>query len=68
MEKLSRQAIQRYKDMYPPGTGICVDNMPDDPRPISSGTKGKVIEQYFSKKEQEDICADIADNLPPLFM
>ena len=43
MTELSRQAIQRYKDMYPPGTGICVDNMPDDPRPISSGTKGKVI-------------------------
>lgn len=26
MKELSSQAIQRYKDMYPPGTGICVDN------------------------------------------
>ena len=43
MKELSSQAIQRYKDMYPPGTGICVDNMPEDPRPIASGTKGKVI-------------------------
>ena len=43
MKELSSQAIQRYKDMYPPGTGIFVDNMPEDPRPIASGTKGKVI-------------------------
>ena len=43
MKELSNQAIQCYKDMYPPGTGICVDNMPEDPRPIASGTKGKVI-------------------------
>ena len=40
MKELSSQAIQRYKDMYPPGTGIFVDNMPEDPRPIASGTKG----------------------------
>ena len=43
MKELSSRTIQRYKDMYPPGTGICVDNMPEDPRPIASGTKGKVI-------------------------
>ncbi len=43
MKELSSQAIPRYKNMYPPGTGICVDNMPEDPRPIASGTKGKVI-------------------------
>lgn len=43
MKELSRQKVQHFKDIYPPGARITVDNMPDDPRPIPSGTKGKVI-------------------------
>lgn len=40
-ERLYRQA-ERYKKMYPPGTGIELLSMGSDPRPIESGTRGSV--------------------------
>mgnify|MGYP001367665959 CR=1 FL=1 len=43
MKELSKSKVQYFKDIYPPGTSIIVDDMPEDPRPIASGTKGKVI-------------------------
>ena len=43
MKELSKAKEQYFKDIYPPGTSIIVDDMPEDPRPIASGTKGKVI-------------------------
>lgn len=40
----SREQIERYKKMYPPGTRVQLDYMPDDPQPVPSGTKGTVME------------------------
>lgn len=31
------------KKLYPAGTRICCDDMPDDPQPISQGTCGTVV-------------------------
>lgn len=36
------EQIERIKKLYPIGTRICCDGMPDDPRPIESGTCGTV--------------------------
>lgn len=52
--------------------GIIADFEPDSSFYNRTSLEGafdgnKLIEQYFSKEEQEDICADIADNLTPLF-
>ncbi len=41
-ERLYRQA-ERYKKMYPPGTTIELLSMGSDPRPIESGTRGRVV-------------------------
>ena len=38
----SRAEVERIKAQYPEGTRICCDYMPDDPRPIPSGTMGTV--------------------------
>ncbi len=43
MKELSKLKVQHFKYIYPPGTSIIVDNMPEDRRPIASGNKGKVI-------------------------
>lgn len=40
---LTREQVERIKLQYPEGTRICCDNMPNDPRPIPSGTTGKVL-------------------------
>ena len=34
--------IKQLKEQYPPGTCIMLDSMGDDPRPIESGTTGRV--------------------------
>ena len=39
----SRNEVERIRRQYPAGTRICCDNMPDDPRPVPSGTMGTVI-------------------------
>ncbi|MBR1384294.1 MAG: DUF4314 domain-containing protein [Ruminococcus sp.] len=36
------EQIERIKKQYPAGTRICCDDMPNDPRPIESGTLGTV--------------------------
>ena len=37
-----RKKVDMIKRMYPAGTRICCDNMPDDPQPIEPGTLGTV--------------------------
>ena len=39
----SRNEVERIRRQYPAGTRICCDSMPDDPRPVPSGTMGTVI-------------------------
>ena len=39
-----RKAVEELKTKYPKGKRIMVDRMGNDPRPISPGTKGTVIE------------------------
>ena len=40
---MSTEQVKRIKQRYPKGTRICCDEMPDDPRPIKSGTCGTVV-------------------------
>jgi len=40
---MNKGMVEFYKNAYPSGTRIQLDNMGDDPNPISSGTKGSVI-------------------------
>ncbi|WP_295068104.1 DUF4314 domain-containing protein [Ruminococcus sp.] len=39
----SKNEVERIRRQYPAGTRICCDHMPDDPRPVPSGTMGTVI-------------------------
>lgn len=39
----AQEQINRLRAQYPEGTRIQVDSMENDPRPISSGTKGTVL-------------------------
>lgn len=39
----SRNEVEKIRRQYPAGTRICCDSMPDDPRPVPSGTMGTVI-------------------------
>lgn len=34
--------VKKIREMYPPGTRIMLDDMPNDPYPIESGTCGTV--------------------------
>ena len=43
MKIASRNEVERIRRQYPAGTRICCDSMPDDPRPVPSGTMGTVI-------------------------
>ena len=43
MNYYSEKQIERIRNQYPPGTRLCCDEMPDDPRPIESGTLGTVV-------------------------
>ena len=38
----NRRRVEMMKERYPEGTRICLDSMPNDPRPIPPGTKGTV--------------------------
>ena len=40
---MKEQQVEMLRKQYPPGTRICCDYMPDDPRPIESGTLGTVV-------------------------
>ncbi len=39
----SSREVEFYRSKYPAGTRICCDCMPDDPRPVKSGTMGTVV-------------------------
>lgn len=39
---IDKELVQRMKSTYLPGTRIELDYMGDDPRPITSGTRGTV--------------------------
>lgn len=40
---ISSNRVEQIRKMYPIGTRICCDCMPDDPQPIEGGTLGTVI-------------------------
>ena len=40
---MKEQQVEMLRKQYPPGTRICCDYMPDDPRSIESGTLGTVV-------------------------
>ena len=40
---MTEKQVERIRNQYPPGTRLCCDYMPDDPRPIESGTLGTVV-------------------------
>ncbi len=39
---MSRERVDFYKEHYPAGTRVQLDQMGDDPRPVPPGTKGTV--------------------------
>lgn len=39
---MSRKRVDFYKEHYPAGTRVQLDQMGDDPRPVPPGTKGTV--------------------------
>ena len=40
---MTEKQVERIRNQYQPGTRLCCDGMPDDPRPIESGTIGTVV-------------------------
>lgn len=44
MRMMSREQVERLRERYPIGSQIELHEMPDDPRPIESGTRGKLID------------------------
>ena len=40
---MTEKQVERIRNQYPPGTRLCCDEMPDDPKPIESGTLGTVV-------------------------
>ena len=40
---MTEKQVERIRNQYPPGTRLCCDSMPDDPKPIESGTFGTVV-------------------------
>ena len=40
---MTEKQVQMLRKQYPPGTRLRSDCMPDDPRPIESGTLGTVV-------------------------
>ena len=40
---MTEKQVEMLRKQYPPGTRLCCDEMPDDPRPIESGTIGTVV-------------------------
>ena len=39
---MTQKQVEMLRKQYPPGTRLCCDGMPEDPRPIESGTLGTV--------------------------
>ncbi len=40
---MTEKQVEMLRKQYPPGTRLCCDEMPDDPRPIERGTIGTVV-------------------------
>ena len=40
---MTEKQVEMLRKQYPPGTRLYCDGMPDDPRPIESGTIGTVV-------------------------
>ena len=40
---MTQKQVEMLRKQYPPGTRLCCDYMPDDPKPIESGTLGTVV-------------------------
>ena len=40
---MKEKQVEMLRKQYPPGTRLCCDCMPDDPKPIESGTLGTVV-------------------------
>ena len=40
---MTEKQVERIRNQYPPGTRLCCDCMPDDPRPIERGSLGTVV-------------------------
>ena len=40
---MTQKQVEMLRKQYPPGTRLCCDYIPDDPRPIESGTFGTVV-------------------------
>ena len=40
---MTEKQVEMLRKQYPPGTRLCCDGMPDDPKPIESGTLGTVV-------------------------
>ena len=40
---MTEKQVKMLRKQYPIGTRLCCDGMPDDPRPIESGTLGTVV-------------------------
>ncbi len=43
MNFLSRAQVERIRQQYPPGTEVELIAMPEDPHPVTPGTRGKVL-------------------------
>ena len=40
---MTEKQVEMLRKQYPHGTRLCCDEMPDDPKPIESGTLGMVV-------------------------
>ena len=40
---MTEKQVERIRNQYPPGTRLCCDGMPDDPKPIENGALGSVV-------------------------
>ena len=40
---LSEKMVERIRSLYPVGTRLRCENMPDDPNPVPPGTLGTVV-------------------------
>lgn len=39
----TQKEVEELRQLFPAGTRVCCDDMPDDPRPIPRGTMGTVV-------------------------
>ena len=40
---MTEKQVEMFRNQYPPGTRMCCDCMPDDPKPIENGALGSVV-------------------------